>query len=47
MKNWFNTQKPYWGRGGVKLFNRWKDAFPSDVKAFKKEFEDIIKQLTN
>lgn len=47
MKRWFNTQKPYWGRGGSKLFNRWKEIIPVLANAFRAEFEDIIKQLTN
>lgn len=47
MKRWFNNQKPYWGKGCSKLFNRWKETNPVLADTFKAEFEDIIKQLTN
>jgi len=47
MKSWFNSQKPYWGRGCSKLFNRWKEANPVLADTFKAGFEDIIKQMTN
>lgn len=47
MKSWFNSQKPYWGRGCNKLFNRWKEANPVLTDTFKANFEDIIKQMTN
>jgi energy-coupling factor transporter ATP-binding protein EcfA2 len=47
MKEWFNNQKRYWGRGCSKLFNRWKEANPVLADTFKAEFEDIIKKLTN
>jgi predicted ATPase len=39
MKEWFNREKIYWGKGGHKLINRWKidnrliiDKFNSDLK---------------
>jgi len=47
MKRWFSCQIPYWGRGGSKLFSRWKEDNLSLANEFKNEFEKIIKLLTN
>jgi len=47
MKSWFNNQKDYWGKGCSKLFNRWKEDNSKLADNFKKDFEDIIRQMTN
>jgi predicted ATPase len=42
MKNWFNKNKIYWGRGCSKLFNRWKNENLTEVSLF---ISDLTKKL--
>jgi len=43
MKNWFNSEKQYWGKGCAKLFSRWKVENIVEVESF---VADLNKKLS-
>jgi len=47
MKEWFNCQLPYWGRGAYKLINRWMEDNPKVVEDFRERFTTILNKLSN
>ncbi len=42
MKEWFNSNKKYWGRGCNKVIDIWKSMNQNKVNEFNKKIEDII-----
>ena len=44
-KEWFNTQIPYWGAGGSKLFKKWKEDNPKQAEQFCEEFDRVYNKL--
>jgi AAA15 family ATPase/GTPase len=44
-KLWFNDQKKYWGRGGVKLINMWIKRNQAQVETFIKEYEILVNKI--
>jgi predicted ATPase len=47
MKEWFTIQKPCWGHGCSKLFNRWKQDNNAATISFREDFTLILRELTN
>lgn len=45
MKNWFNSNKNYWGRGCNKVINIWKSRNQQQVDDFNKEIKDAVDYL--
>lgn len=43
-KEWFNSQLPYWGRGGTKVLNPFFATIQEDVDKFKSDFMKMIKR---
>ncbi|MCT3661372.1 AAA family ATPase [Elizabethkingia anophelis] len=41
-KQWFNSQKQYWGLGCTKLINIWIAKHKNDVEAFIKSYDELI-----
>ena len=44
-KEWFNSQLPYWGRGGTKVLNAYFATIQEDVDTFKNTFEEMLKHF--
>ncbi len=42
-KEWFNSQLPYWGKSGMKVFNSFFLTIPEEIKEFRNAFEEMIK----
>jgi hypothetical protein len=45
MKNWFRAQMPYWGSGGSRLFNRWKEDNAEVTVKFKEDFGKLLETV--
>lgn len=44
MKNWFLSQKPHWGQGCTRLFNRWEHANKELADAFVHKFQELMEE---
>ena len=45
MKNWFNNQKKYWGRGGNKIYKCWLENNPELATDFLAEFDRVYGEI--
>ena len=43
-KEWFNSQRPYWGRNGAKVLNPFFATIQKEVNEFKSDFEEMLKR---
>ena len=43
-KQWFNSQKEYWGRNCANVINPWIEENKEDVKAFIKQYDSLIEK---